>query len=154
MVALDDEHPPTRTEHVMTAHPEPVTPRGVLGVLNEIVDPCSLHSGAPAGLVDMGLVSNLKVIESRHGTEVACQIGVTEMGCFMAAPFVNEARERLRAMPGVTAVTVEVDPDIHWSPERMDTDYRKRLEAARQERRVLLGMPGGAPLSRMEYKNE
>lgn len=104
-------------------------------LLNTIVDPCSVAAGAPAGLVDMGLVRGLEI---RQGT-ISVRIGLTEPGCMMGASFVVRARELLAAVPGVDAVEVELEQDCDWSPALLDGDYAKRL----RELRALRSAPAG-----------
>jgi metal-sulfur cluster biosynthetic enzyme len=109
----------------------------VLRVLNSIIDPCSLRSGVPAGLVDMGLVRDVCV----HGTDgeprnVSFSIGVTEPGCFMAAPFATEARERLLSLDGIDSVDVTLIPWSDWTEHDMAQEYRLRLEEVRSKRRA------------------
>ena len=110
----------------------------VIRILNSIIDPCSLRSGVPAGLVDMGLVRDVRV----HGgfgepCTVSFSIGVTEPGCFMAAPFATEARERLLSLDGIDAVDINLIPWSDWTEQDMAPDYRLRLEAVRAQRRVV-----------------
>jgi metal-sulfur cluster biosynthetic enzyme len=119
----------------------------VKGVLNGIVDPCSATAGVPAGLVDMGLVSDISVepvsdisVEpvSPGRFEVVVSIGVTEVGCFMIGPFASEARARLEALPGDATVTVRLKSAKDWTPEDMSPDLQSRLEAHRKAARQVL----------------
>jgi metal-sulfur cluster biosynthetic enzyme len=110
---------------------------GVKRVLNGIVDPCSATAGVPAGLVDMGLVSDICVEAiSAERCNVAVTVGVTEVGCFMIGPFASEARSRLEALPDTAKVTVRLKPSVDWNPEDMSPALRRRLEARRQAARL------------------
>ena len=100
--------------------------------LNTIVDPCSRAAGAPAGIAEMGLVRQLEVHHSPGG--------VTEPGCLMGAAFVNDARLRLRALPGVAEVHVSMDHAFDWTPADMSPAYQARLEQLRQRRRAAVGL--------------
>lgn len=103
----------------------------VRAVLDEIIDPCSVVAGAPAGIVAVGLVRHLRVTESADGARVEARIGVTEPGCMMGASFVVRARERLEALPGVAAVDIQLDHAGDWDPADIDPAYARRLAAVR-----------------------
>jgi metal-sulfur cluster biosynthetic enzyme len=103
--------------------------------LNGIVDPCSVVAGAPAGLVDLGLVRHLAVTPAQDGVAVRVRIGVTEPGCLMGASFAIKARELLQAVPGVSTVDVELDHAGDWEPSDIDPAYQLRLAEVRSTRR-------------------
>ena len=108
--------------------------------LNTIVDPCSRAAGAPAGIAEMGLVRQLKVHQSPGGASIRVVIGVTEPGCLMGAAFVNDARQRLRELPGVAEVHVSMDHAFDWTPADMSPAYQAQLEQLRQRRRAAVGL--------------
>lgn len=97
--------------------------------LNGIVDPCSTAAGVPAGLCDMGLVHAVEVAPDGR---VSVTLGVTEPGCFMIGSFALEAHARLGALPGVTAVELELDEGFDWTEDSMDPAYRERLAEHRR----------------------
>jgi metal-sulfur cluster biosynthetic enzyme len=105
--------------------------------LNGIVDPCSITAGAPAGLVDMGLVGRAE-LEDRDegGVRAVIAIGITHPFCMMAGVFLNEVRTRIGGLDGIDEVAVSLDSDTVWTPDRMTADYRARLDAARAARRI------------------
>jgi metal-sulfur cluster biosynthetic enzyme len=92
------------------------TEQDVRAVLNQIIDPCSRVAGAPAGLVDMGLIRRLALTEGAGGVEVHLVIGVTEYGCLLAPAFASEARKLLTALPGVAAIDIDLDREFDWEP--------------------------------------
>lgn len=106
--------------------------------LNGIIDPCSVVAGAPAGLVDLGLVRHLAVTPAPDGAAVLVRIGVTEPGCLMGASFAIRARELLGAMPGVSTVDVQLDHAADWEPGDIDPAYRLRLAEVRSARAASL----------------
>ena len=108
--------------------------------LNTIVDLCSRAAGAPAGIAEMGLVRQLEVHHSPGGASIRVVIGVTEPGCLMGAAFVNDARQRLRELPGVAEVHVSMDHAFDWTPADMSPAYQARLDQLRQRRRAALGL--------------
>ncbi|MFZ3599334.1 metal-sulfur cluster assembly factor [Streptomyces sp. BH104] len=127
-----------------------VTEARVRAVLNEIVDPCSITAGVPAGLDDMGLVSEIRVEEDFGGADsgggasgargwrVAATVGVTEPSCVLIGSFASEAQARLAALPGVTAVDISLADDYEWTQDRLAPAYRRRLEEHRARKRRTL----------------
>ncbi len=122
----------------------------IRAALNEIVDPCSVVAGAPAGIGEMGLIRGLQVREAPGGVEVEVHIGVTEPGCMMGASFAIRARERLEVLPGVVDVDVRLDHAGDWGPGDIDPAYAQRLAAIRAEKRTDLArrLRGASALSR------
>lgn len=105
--------------------------------LNGIIDPCSITAGAPAGLVDMGLVRDLRLEpDGQGGQRAVVAIGITHPFCMMAGVFLNEVRKRVILIEGVDDVEVCLDSDTIWTPELMTQAYRDRLETARQAKGV------------------
>jgi metal-sulfur cluster biosynthetic enzyme len=111
----------------------------VRAALDEIIDPCSLVAGAPAGIVALGLVRFLAVTDTAEGARVEARIGVTEPGCMMGPSFVVRARERLEALPGVAAVEVGLDHASDWDPGDIDPAYASRLAKVRASKRLPAG---------------
>jgi len=106
--------------------------------LNEVVDPCSIAAGAPAGLADMGLVSSVQIERGSNGSiRLVVKVGVTHPFCMMAAVFLNEAKTRVSAIPGVDEVEVSLEGDLLWTPKLMSSEYKERLEKVRQGRLAL-----------------
>ncbi|MCX4641965.1 MULTISPECIES: metal-sulfur cluster assembly factor [unclassified Streptomyces] len=116
-----------------------LTESDVRATLNEIVDPCSITAGVPAGLVDMGLVGDIRIDDAPNGCHrIAVTVGVTEPSCVLIGSFANEAHARLSALPGVTAVEVALSEEVDWSEDKMAPEYRQRLTEHRaQARRTL-----------------
>jgi len=104
--------------------------------LEAIVDPCSRASGAPAGLVSMGLVGGVTVDERPDGAHVDVTLYITEPGCIMGALFQLTAERDLIELPGVTQVKVGIDYSHVWGPEQMTPEYRQRLADMRACRRT------------------
>ena len=113
----------------------------VRAALSGIMDPCSIAAHCPASLEDMGLLREVRVMHSSTGTHVHVTLGLTEPGCLMSAPFMVSVRETLERIPGVTAVSVDVDHDFDWWPEHMSPEYRAKLEAKQQLERERWGVP-------------
>jgi ring-1,2-phenylacetyl-CoA epoxidase subunit PaaD len=106
--------------------------RVVKGLLDEIVDPCSVVAGTPIGLLQMGIVDAVDV----HGDDVSIKLLPTFPGCIYTAVFAGEIERRLAALdwPAAIEVSVIVDGQI-WDEDRMSPEARERLRVARAERR-------------------
>lgn len=105
--------------------------------LNAIIDPCSQTAGAPAGLIDMGLVRE-SVMEplQQGGYRARVKLSITHPFCLMAGVFLNEVEKRLRELPEVRELDVSMDTETLWTPQLMTQEYRVRLEAVRKARRI------------------
>lgn len=104
--------------------------------INQIIDPCSIATALPAGLVDMGLLRDLRIDERDAGLHVAVKLCVTHAFCMMPAIFVHEVEKRLRTLPDVASFAVELDGTTLWSEELMSPAYRNRLAAQRASRKL------------------
>jgi metal-sulfur cluster biosynthetic enzyme len=125
------------------------TEQDVRAALDEVRDPCSEVAGVPAGLVEMGLVSELHVEPSPDGAVVHVAIRVTEPTCLMGPSLAAGARARLSEVPGIARFEVTLSDDNEWMPSTMTPEYRARLEAHRAKQRgsiEVLETPLGAPI--------
>lgn len=113
-----------------------VTEDRVREVLNGIVDPCSITAGVPAGMDDMGLISDIQVRDDgAGGRRISVTFGLTDPTCMLLGSFANEARERLAGLPGVTGVDVALDHDMEWTPDMLAPHYQERLAEHRAQKR-------------------
>ena len=104
---------------------------------NGIVDPCSVTAGAPAGLVDMGLVRHVSLDGAGAGKcRAVIKIAITHPFCMMAGVFLHEVRKRVGAIDGIGEVDVSLDLVTLWTPELMTEDYRARLARVREAKRI------------------
>lgn len=89
----------------------------IRALLNEIVDPCSDAAGNPMGLVDMGLIRNLSVVDAGDGrVAVKADVRVTDPNCMMGVVFTGEVRKRLDALPDVATHDVKLSHEFDWTP--------------------------------------
>jgi metal-sulfur cluster biosynthetic enzyme len=95
----------------------------ILAELDEIKDPCSMASGVPMGLAEMGLIDTLDV--SPRG-EVVIRLRLTSPFCHMIGFFKTEAKRRVMALPGITSVSLSADNGLDWSPERISAAAQTR----------------------------
>jgi metal-sulfur cluster biosynthetic enzyme len=120
----------------------------VMACLEGIVDPCSVASGVPAGLVSMGLVGAVAVQEGLAGARVCVTLYITEPGCLMGSLFEPTARRALKDLPGVAEAEVAMDYDHVWGPEHMAPAYREHLAQVRACRAAHMRAEFGKPSER------
>lgn len=112
--------------------------------LRAVVDPCSAMSGVEVDIVDMGLVRTIEV----KGDGVKVELQLTDGTCYFSFHLVQRAQEALDSVAGIGEVEVELVAKELWSPERMAPEARRRLAAARAQRRELLQIEPWARRSR------
>ncbi|MBZ4417530.1 metal-sulfur cluster assembly factor [Myxococcus sp. RHSTA-1-4] len=95
--------------------------------IQDIPDPCSLATGVPLGIGEMGLIQSLECVEGK----VTVRMHITSPMCIMAAYFMREIEQRLTGQEGVASVHVEFDQDLQWTPQDIHPDARERLAAKR-----------------------
>lgn len=119
--------------HLETASIAPEQLRqALIAEINQIIDPCSIATALPAGLVDMGLLRDLHIEPlTEGGTRVEVKLCVTHAFCMMPAIFVHEVEKRLRAIPAITSFEVTLDGTTLWSEDLMSPEYRAKLVAQR-----------------------
>ncbi|MCE9668542.1 iron-sulfur cluster assembly protein [Myxococcus stipitatus] len=108
--------------------------------IQSIPDPCSLATGVPLGIGEMGLIESV----TAHAGKVTVRMHITSPMCMMAAYFMREIEQRLQGLDGVDSVHVEFDQDLKWTPGDIHPDARERLAARR------ITMLGGRLLPRAE----
>jgi metal-sulfur cluster biosynthetic enzyme len=116
-----------------------LTEEGMREVLNGIIDPCSVTAGVPAGMIDMGMITDIQVRDDGAGGQrIRVTIGLTDPTCMLLGSFANEVRQRLSGLAGVTGVDVALDHELEWTPDRLAPHYQQRLAEHRAEQRARL----------------
>jgi len=101
--------------------------------LQEVLDPCSVGRGVPAGLVDMGMVKAVEVGSTPDGhAVVAVELRITSPACTFQPYFEREVRERLGGLPAVGEVRIAWDREFDWSDDEMSPALKQRLREKRQ----------------------
>lgn len=103
-----------------------------------IQDPCALAQGIPIGLIEMGLLTGLKMTADGGGFAVELRLRLTAPGCLYWIYFERELRQRVRVLEGVMSVSVELDDAFDWTPDVMGD----RAQALLRSRRKDLGSGG------------
>ena len=96
----------------------PVTSEVVLAALAEVADP-----EWPVSIVDMGLVYGVTVEQG----VVTLTLTFTATACPCMEMIQDDVRERLRRVPGVRDVLIDVAWDPPWTKERLSERARREL---------------------------
>ena len=91
----------------------------VVEALREVFDP-----EIPVNIHELGLIYGVDVSPSGS---VSVRMTLTAAGCPAAQVLPGDVERRVRAVPGVTDVTVEVTFDPPWDPSRMSEAARLQL---------------------------
>ncbi|MHA2621057.1 MAG: metal-sulfur cluster assembly factor [bacterium JZ-2024 1] len=89
-----------------------------LTALKEVYDP-----EMPVSLVDLGLIYRLEVASG----DVLLDISFTATACPAAEMIAEDIRARLRAIPGVNSVSVNIVWDPPWSRDRITPEGKALL---------------------------
>lgn len=81
----------------------------------------------PVNVVDLGLVYECRVSPARDGYRVDVTMTLTAPGCGMGDVLKEDAAAKIRALPGVREVHVEMTFDPPWEPSRMSDAARLAL---------------------------
>jgi metal-sulfur cluster biosynthetic enzyme len=107
----------------------------VLEALDGIHDPCSVATRRPLSIVELGLLVDLIVAPDG---DVRVVLRATSPSCVLIGSIMEAAERRVRAVPGVRDVVIELDPSSDWLPERMTPAGAAKLDAARERARRAL----------------
>jgi FeS assembly SUF system protein len=91
----------------------------IVEALQTVFDP-----EVPVNIYELGLIYGVSVDPSGV---VAVRMTLTAPGCPAAQELPREVEERIRAIPGVTAVTVDVVFDPPWDMSQMSEAARLQL---------------------------
>lgn len=94
----------------------------VLDALRDVFDPCCREKGI--SVVDMGLVRSATADEDGR-TRV--ELLLTSGWCPFAARVLTEVGDRVRSMPGVSDVDVDIVWDEAWTTERLSPEALRKL---------------------------
>lgn len=100
----------------------------VRSALRQVVDPCSIATGVPLHLEDMGLVRDLRCDESGN---VTISLRLTSPFCAQWGNIRERVELVVRSVGGVNSVDVEVDDGNEWVPQMMSLRASRMLRALR-----------------------
>jgi metal-sulfur cluster biosynthetic enzyme len=81
--------------------------------LERVVDPCSIATGHPINLPDMGMIKSIIV----EGDEVTVALRLTSPICWQAANIISKVEEVVSEVTGVCHVRCVLDPEQDWMPD-------------------------------------
>lgn len=111
--------------------------------LEGVFDPCSVQANAPLNVLNMGLITGIDI---RDGGMVGIKLRPTSPWCTMIGSIMAGVEETLRALEGVTDVTVEIDRSSTWSEDDLTQEGRLILTGARDRSRAAY------PVRRQQWK--
>lgn len=98
--------------------------------LEEVLDPCSTFTDRPQSIVDLGLVDGVDI----DARSVTVYLLPTNQLCMYISHMAEEIESRVRELPAVDSVTVEVVAEKIWTRDRMTSAARREREAHFQSR--------------------
>jgi metal-sulfur cluster biosynthetic enzyme len=98
----------------------------IKAVLNTIGDPCSVASGTPMGIEELGLIG---AVERGPDGHVVVALRMTAPLCHNAGYFKVEVTNRLLKLEGVASVDVTIDNGMDWTPADISLDAQLRRRA-------------------------
>ncbi len=108
----------------MTAVPTIEIEERVRRCLRQIKDPCSVATGHPLHLEEMGLVKSVEIDEERGRALV--DLRLTSPTCVMVGYFVTEIQKLVEAaLPEIRDVEVRFDRGFDWTPQMMSEEVRR-----------------------------
>lgn len=99
----------------------------VRAALQNVVDPCSIATGVPISLIDMGLVKRVDV----DAGVVTVELIVTSPMCMQVGLIRGRVEEVVSQLPGIDRVVIDIDARAEWWPEMISPDAQARLRAVR-----------------------
>jgi metal-sulfur cluster biosynthetic enzyme len=99
----------------------------VEAVLRTIADPCSIATGAPVDLVDMGLIQSIEI----ERDTVLITLRLTSPTCWQVGNIIGAIHEKLAPLPAIRDLRCRVDMAAEWTPDMMASSARHRLRALR-----------------------
>jgi len=102
---------------------EPVTVDEVMNALRNCYDP-----EIPINIVDLGLIYNVAV----ESDIVKVRMTLTTVGCPAHAYLMHQVQTEIEKVPGVKSANVEIVWEPPWTPDKMNPEARKKLEAAQE----------------------
>lgn len=81
----------------------------------------------PVNIVDLGLIYGLSIDDVSGGKLIQITMTLTAPGCGMGQVIKDDVEGKLRTVPGVVAVNVELTFDPPWGPDRMSEEAQLEL---------------------------
>ena len=101
---------------------EPVQEEQVWEQLRTVYDP-----EIPVNIVELGLVYDLEITPKENGDFVHIKMTLTAPGCGMGPAIAQDAEQKIRSIPGVTNVLVEIVWEPLWDRDMMTDEAKLQL---------------------------
>lgn len=99
-----------------------LTQNEVIDALKQCFDP-----ELPVNIVDLGLIYGIEINDQN---KVHVTMTLTTPGCGMARDIALDAKDKVKAVPGVQDATVTVVWEPPWDPSRMSPEAKAKLGAS------------------------
>lgn len=96
-----------------------ITKEDVMKTLSEVIDP-----EIGIDVVSLGLVYDVEIDDQNN---IHVNMTMTVPGCPLAGLMLEDARARLKALPDVGEVNVNLVWEPAWTPDKINPDVRKKL---------------------------
>lgn len=113
---------PVQTPEIPRTAEGDLAPEAVWAVLRSCYDP-----EIPMDIVELGLVYGLEMRKVDAGIDIAIQLTLTAPGCGMGQVLKDDVESKIKELPGVASVDVELVFEPPWSPELMSEAARLEL---------------------------
>jgi metal-sulfur cluster biosynthetic enzyme len=107
--------------------------QSVTEALGNVFDPCSVSTGAPLSVIDMGLVTELTVDDAGV---VTIAMRPTSAMCTLIAGIMTQVEEIVQRVPGVSSVQVTLHNNTMWTEANLSEAGRRILEGRRRRLRA------------------
>jgi metal-sulfur cluster biosynthetic enzyme len=105
----------------------------VEAALATVYDPCSVQASAPLSVINMGLITSIDMSPSGA---VRIKMRPTSAWCTMIGSMMQGIERQLRALEGVTDVSIDIDQSAPWSEADLTPEGREILGGVRARSRA------------------
>jgi metal-sulfur cluster biosynthetic enzyme len=100
----------------------------IRSALRRVVDPCSIATGYPIDLIDMGLLEEIR----EQGDHWEVVLRLTSPICWQAGNILSKVEEALGDLAGDTMpVRCSINAHAEWTPDMMEPEVRAALRRLR-----------------------
>ena len=114
--------PEEKKSAVPTTTGEPVQEEQVWEQLRTVYDP-----EIPINIVELGLIYDLQIKDQKEGSQVHLKMTLTAPGCGMGPAIAMDAEMKIRNIPSVKDVQVEIVWEPLWGREMMSDEAKLQL---------------------------
>ena len=101
---------------------EPIQEKSIWEQLRTVYDP-----EIPVNIVELGLVYDLEITPKENGDFVHVKMTLTAPGCGMGPAIAQDAEQKIRILPGVIDVMVEIVWEPLWDRNMMSDEAKLQL---------------------------